>query len=107
MKVKQVERKDNQLIILLSAETGAYISVDSEEVKVKYEKLNIRDWGYFEDLKITINNPPDSFSFFIKESEWGRKGRVYLYKIVVCGENVSCTLQKESRNGYYSIVGIL
>jgi len=107
MKVKEVKR-DQTLTIILSAETCAYISIDSNNIdSIKYEKLKMRDWGYFEDLKITIQNPPDNFTFFLKESEFGRKGRVYVYEISVSGENVSCQLQKQSHNGYYSIVGIL
>jgi len=109
MRVKEVVRRDSELELLLSMETCAEITVwsDNPAVEIKKEYIGCRNWGYFEDLKLTIKNAPEKFTLFIKESEWGRKGRVYTYKVTVDRDEVIKELTKCEGNGYYAIVGLL
>jgi hypothetical protein len=106
MRVKEVVRRGRELVIVLAMETSASISIFSD-VTVKKEYIGLRNWGYFEDLKLTIEDAPETFSFLIRESEWGRKGRNYYYKVTVEGDKVNAELTKCEGNGYYAIVGLL
>ena len=105
--LEKIDGKD--IIVLEDVKIGGWISIWSDD-DLKIQKKFVPDPNWpgiaVKDIIITVELPPSQpYSIFLRESEFGRRGKNITHKIIVKDNTVEVELIDISPTYYFRILG--